>query len=278
MIPLPRIGQTLTQNDRTTAPFYRWLEEASRSLTAGELFDKETAAALAIIATKLGSPDGTVASIPDQPTPTTVDPPIEPYTPPGDNVLDGGSPSDDPARGGSAPLDPVNPGFETGLTAWEEVTPTFTPISSTWAVINDAGQAHGGSKFLRWSGDSSTAGNSMPEGMTYINTTSVDSPGADYLIVNVWARCKRLAAGGVGLTRARIGVKKYNAAGVELSNTINGSLSLFGGSLDSGWVNISTFSRKDDDVAYFRVYVEAQGPAGSTVEFDDLTWNGTAPA
>lgn len=63
---LPRIGQTLTQDDRTTAPFYKWFEAVNRALTAGGLTFDQAGAAIAVIATKLGSPDGTVAGIPVQ--------------------------------------------------------------------------------------------------------------------------------------------------------------------------------------------------------------------
>lgn len=63
---LPRIGQTLTQNDKSTPEFYKWFEVVNRALTAGGLSTDQAAAAIAVIATKLGSPDGTVEGIPDQ--------------------------------------------------------------------------------------------------------------------------------------------------------------------------------------------------------------------
>lgn len=209
-------------------------------------------------------------------------PPVEDYVPPGDAVLDGGRPGNtgatpDPATGGDVSIDLVNPGFESDLTGWEEGT-AYPVEASTWAVITDAPNAHGGSKFLRWTGDSTPLGGGSPlNTLTYYNTTNADSPGLDYLIVYVWARCKRAAAGGVGLTRARVGIAKYDASGTQISTTVSGAVSLLGSALDSGWKQISTFTAKSDDVAYFRVYVEAQGPSGSVVEFDDLTWNGTAP-
>lgn len=211
--------------------------------------------------------------IPDEPDAPPVD---DPYVPPKtEPVIDGGGPAD-PQKGGSVPLNPVNPGFESDLTGWA-VGAAPAVVSSTWAVITDAPNAHGGSKFLRWTGDSTPPGGGVLNGLTYFNTTNVTTLGSDYLIVNVWARCKRVAAGGVGLTRARLGIDWYDAAGNQTSNTVAGSVALFGGTLDSGWTQISTFTAKTKDTAYFRAYVEAQGPAGSTVEFDDLTWNGAEP-
>ncbi|MDQ3040529.1 MAG: hypothetical protein M3R16_12120 [Pseudomonadota bacterium] len=62
--PLPRIGQSLVQGDRTSVPFYKWFEDVNRALAAGGLSDDEAAALISAIATKLGSPDGTVANIP----------------------------------------------------------------------------------------------------------------------------------------------------------------------------------------------------------------------
>lgn len=176
--------------------------------------------------------------------------------------------------GGTVPLAPDNPGFESGLTGWS-IGSAPSVVASTWAVITDVAEAATGSNFLRWTGDSTPTAGGVLEGMTYFHDQIVDSPAGDFLSVNVFARCKRLAAGGVGLARARIGVQKYAADGTELGNTISGTVALFGSSLDSGYTKINTFAEKEAGVAYFRIYVEAQGPSGTTIAFDDLSWNGT---
>lgn len=61
---LPRIGQDLVENNKATAPFYLWFSRIQSALAAGTITDEAAAAAIAAIATALGSPDGTVANIP----------------------------------------------------------------------------------------------------------------------------------------------------------------------------------------------------------------------
>lgn len=183
-------------------------------------------------------------------------------------------PPPDPPPGGVTPITLVNPGFESGLTGWSADPAPRAVVSSTWALITDAVAAHGGSKFLRWSGNSTPTAGGIVEGMLYFHDQQVDWLGTDLLSVTIFARVKRASTDGIGVVRARIGVYKYNAAGVHISTTISGAVGLYGYNLDSSWTQISTFSDKEVGTAYAKIYVEAQGPAGATVEFGDLTCNG----
>lgn len=64
---LPRQDVALTdQAQRTTTPFYVWLQSIERALQTGAGTNVEITAQIAAIATALGSPDGTVANIPAQ--------------------------------------------------------------------------------------------------------------------------------------------------------------------------------------------------------------------
>lgn len=61
---LPHIRQDLVENNKATGPFYLWFGRIQAALNAGTLATDAVSAAIAAIATALGSPDGTVANIP----------------------------------------------------------------------------------------------------------------------------------------------------------------------------------------------------------------------
>ncbi len=260
---IPRIQAAMVRPDGLPDPaWWNFLNDMYERLAAG-----------AIVGENVYNEDGTLFVPPVVPPPYV--PPPPPYTPPG-GVIDGGTPGGGTIPGGTVPINPVNPGFESDLLSWEAGAVPTPVVSSTWAVINDPPNAHSGDKFLRWTGDSTPSGGGL-EGLTYINTTNVDSPGVDLLTVDIWARVQRPTTDGVGLVRAAVGIEKYSPGGSFIGNTVAGAVALFGASLDSGWVQISTFTEKIDGIGYFRAYVIAQGPAGAIVDFDDLSWNGTEP-
>jgi hypothetical protein len=67
VVTLPNVGQAaVDQNGHFTASWRNWLAALDRTLGAAGTSNTGLAAAIAAIATALGSPDGTVANIPDQ--------------------------------------------------------------------------------------------------------------------------------------------------------------------------------------------------------------------
>lgn len=64
---LPNVAQAaVDQNGHLTAPWRNWLAAIERAVSQTSGDGSDATAAIAAIATALGSPDGTVESIPDQ--------------------------------------------------------------------------------------------------------------------------------------------------------------------------------------------------------------------
>lgn len=180
------------------------------------------------------------------------------------------------------PVEPINPGFEEGLTGWSpDPAPVSGVVASVWEIETDSGLVYAGQSSLKWTGDTTDAdGGGAVAYVLFYKDQEIGIPpnpgGTPYVGIRMRVRAMR-DGGPDGFSTAGIGLASFTSAGVRVSEKRDTSVVLVGDQADSGWQYVSVSFQADAEAAYYKVFVHAQARAGRTMLFDSLEWDAVEP-
>lgn len=177
-------------------------------------------------------------------------------------------------------IDPINPGFESGLTGWSvDPAPFYPPVSSTWDLETDPALVYAGAASLRWTGDSTDPLGSVGYLLFYHDQKiglPTNSSGVQGLMVGIHLRILR-DGGPDGFATCGVGIASYDQDDTRLSEIRDTSLVLGGGNTDTGWVRVNIPFVSTPGAYYYKLFVHAQSRAGRTLLYDNLEWDAVEP-